>query len=98
MDRLVRRSRLRRQDAAVTKERLPARGFIGVFKLPNSIKRDRRRRSFGEQRSDVRLGLEGDPERFIFEARTERTCSTDKPAHRWRLLGEISSAALVQKS
>ncbi len=99
MGRLVRHSPLRRQDAAITTwSPLPARDFIGVSKLPNSIKRDRRRRSFREQRSDVRLGLEGDPERFIFKACTERARNTDKGAHRWRLLGEISAVALVQKS
>jgi len=57
MDRLVRRSRLRRQDAAVRS------GYL-----------------------HCRVELKGD------------SCSTDKPAHRWRLLGEISAAALVQKS
>ena len=95
MDRLVRNSRLRRQNAAVTTR---SGCLLAIYRSFQTAERDRRRRSFGEQRSDVRLGLEGDPERFIFEARIERSCSTDKLAHRWRLLGEISAAALVQKS
>src|SRR5437588_7206352 len=99
MDRLVRNSRLRRQDAAVaTRSDCP---LATLSEFPNcriQLNAIEGAVSFGEQRSDVRLSLEGDPERFIFEARTERTCSTDKPAHRWRLLGEISVAVLVQKS